>query len=249
MPTLSSTLLAATLAAGALAGAIPGRIGVPATPDAGTFSVKQVRNSNYKKSGVVALARTYRKFNVPLPDDLLSALEAFLGKRATGSETTTPIQGDSEYLTPVSIGTPPQVLNLDFDTGSSDLWVFSSELSSSSINGQTIYNPKKSSTAKSLSGATWSITYGDQSSSSGDVFTDKVTVGGLTVTSQAVEAAKTVSSQFQQDSDNDGLLGLAFSSINTVKPTKQKTFFDNAKASLTSPVFTADLKHNARKWI
>lgn len=32
-------------------------------------------------------------------------------------------QNDSEYLVPVTIGTPGKTFNLDFDTGSADLWV------------------------------------------------------------------------------------------------------------------------------
>lgn len=64
----------------------------------------------------------------------------------------------------------------------------------------------------------------------------------MTATSQAVEAATSVSSSFTQDTDNDGLLGLAFSTINTVSPTQQKTFFDTVKSSLAKPLFAADLK-------
>lgn len=108
-----------------------------------------------------------------------------------------------------------------------------------------MYNPSQSSTSQALNGETWSITYGDGSSSSGNVYTDTVSVGSTSVPGQAVELAKKVSAQFQSDTASDGLLGLAFSNINTVKPDKQQTFFDNAKSSLSSPLFTAVLKHQA----
>jgi aspergillopepsin I len=74
------------------------------------------------------------------------------------------------------------------------------------------------------------------------VFADKVVVGGVTATTQAVEAATSVSSSFAQNVDNDGLLGLAFSSINTVQPKQQTTFFDTVKSTLAKQLFTADLK-------
>jgi hypothetical protein len=77
------------------------------------------------------------------------------------------------------------------------------------------------------------------------VYADKVAVGAATATRQAVEAATSVSSQFSSDVDTDGLLGLAFSSINTVSPTPQTTFFDTIKSSLSKPLFTATLKYHA----
>lgn len=94
-------------------------------------------------------------------------------------------------------------------------WVFSSELPASQSNGHSVYNPSRSSTAKLKSGYTWKIQYGDGSGASGNVYTDTVKVGTTTVTNQAVELAQQISAQFQQDIDNDGLLGLAFDSINT----------------------------------
>lgn len=50
-------------------------------------------------------------------------------------------------------------------------------------------------------------------------------VGDVTVTAQAVEAAETVSDSFTSDSDIDGLLGLGFNSLNTVSPKAQSTFW------------------------
>ncbi|KAK8122173.1 aspartic peptidase domain-containing protein [Apiospora sp. TS-2023a] len=229
-----------------------------------TFRVLQAPNQKYTgvRRGPLAMARAYSKYGVAFPDDLLAAIERLLeelglsngagnGVGGNGNDNSTSGQGevaaipelfDSEYLCPVQIGTPPQTLNLDFDTGSSDLWVFSSETPKSQVDGQAIYDISKSSTAQLMTGASWSISYGDGSSSSGNVYTDTVTIGGVTVQDQAIESARQVSAQFTQRASTDGLLGLAFSNINTVRPSQQKTFFDSALNGLAMPVFTANLK-------
>ncbi|KAI4603831.1 Type I transmembrane sorting receptor [Pestalotiopsis sp. 9143b] len=225
----------------------------------GSFKVVQQRNPNYDNStfvprGALAMYKAYMKYGAPVPDAINKTVTEYraakqarlLAKRAgSGTVTTTPVSDDEEYITPVSIGTPAQTLNLDFDTGSSDLWVYSTLLPAADDKGQTEWAPGKSSTAKKLTGYTWKISYGDGSSSSGVVYTDTVTIGGVTYAAQAVEAAEKVSSEFVSDTDSDGLLGLAFSNLNSVSPKAQLTFFDNVKSTLTSPLFAADLKHDA----
>jgi len=68
-------------------------------------------------------------------------------------------------------------------------------------------------------------------------------LGKACFANQAVETATDVSYQFSQDSNTDGLLGLAFSGLNTVFPTPQQTWFDNMASSLIEPLFTVNLKH------
>lgn len=121
-------------------------------------------------------------------------------------------------------------------------WVYSSLQPSSQTQGHATYNANAADAAQ---GETWEIQYGDGSGASGDVYTGTVEIGGVTATSQAIEAATSVSTQFQQDTNNDGLVGLAFSTINQVQPQPQQTFFDNIKGQLESPLFTAALKDDA----
>jgi hypothetical protein len=165
------------------------------------------------------------------------------GTAGVGLVTATPEQGDVEYLSPVNIG--GQTLNLDFDSGSSDLWVFNTQLPAQSTTGHTLYDPTKSKSLKMVQGSSFSISYGDGSGAAGNVGTDTVDIGGATVTDQAIEMATAVSQSFTEDSNNNGLVGLAFSKLNTVKPQQQKTFFDNVMPSLAEPVFTADLRKAA----
>ena len=212
-------------------------LAAPATQSGQAFSVPVKPNPNYTPDGARALAHAYHKFGKSGGSQ---------SKRDTGSVGASPENSyDSRYLAAVNIGTPAQTLQLDFDTGSSDLWVFSTETESDEVNGQTLYSPGQSSSAQQMDGYTWSITYGDHSSSSGDVYSDVVAVGGLSVSNQAVESAQVVSADFTSDSGSAGLFGLAFDNINTVKPDKQKTWFSNVQSSLSLPIFTASLKHQA----
>ncbi|KAL8820462.1 MAG: hypothetical protein Q9223_001323 [Gallowayella weberi] len=161
-------------------------------------------------------------------------LQRVLQKRSEAAATHEAVpaedqQNDSLYLSPVTIGTPGQV-------------VFSPKLSKTS--GHAVFDPTKSSTFKKTPGSTWQITYGDGSSASGSVGTDNVTVGGLTVEGQSVELAEKLSAQFSSGV-GDGLLGLAFGSINTVKPKAVPTPVENmitqSDIPKTSELFTAYL--------
>ncbi|KAL1967175.1 hypothetical protein VTN77DRAFT_3466 [Rasamsonia byssochlamydoides] len=214
-------------------------VAAPTAPSHGHFSINQVAVPRTKPRAPPAAeyARALRKYKANVPSSVASAAAGSV----TGSATNQPITGDEEYVTPVIAG--QSTLHLDFDTGSADLWVFSSQTPRSERGNHSIYTP--SASAKKLNGYTWSISYGDGSSASGDVYLDTISVGGVNASSQAVEAATQVSSEFTQDTGSDGLLGLAFSSINTVQPQRQTTFFDTVKSQLAKPLFAVTLKHNA----
>ncbi|KAI0134504.1 aspartic endopeptidase [Xylariales sp. AK1849] len=212
----------------------------------GLHKVKVIRNKNYQAHGTKSYVYLLNRFgfdptqpgpyrHVSRPHQRGLAHPAFkkaVGGRlrmdrvlvkstgsgdaeSTGEVTAEDQQNDSMYLCEVDIGTPPQKVMLDFDTGSADLWVFSTEQSTSTQKGHAVFDPKKSSTWKVATDKAWKISYGDGSSASGDVGNDTVSVGGLAIKGQAVEVAKTMSAQFSQGT-GDGLLGLAYSTINTV---------------------------------
>lgn len=182
------------------------------------------------------------------------AMQKTLDDEGTGTQVgevpAEDVQNDAMYLAPVGIGSPEQTLKLDFDTGSADLWVWSTELPSEILSqgqsqgGHTVFDPSKSTTFQPSPGSTWKISYGDGSSASGTVGTDEVNIGGVKVQSQAIELATQMSTQFTR-SKGDGLLGLAFGKINTVQPHPVDTPVENMIAQSDIPssaqLFTAKL--------
>jgi hypothetical protein len=82
-----------------------------------THVVKRKVNTG-PTAGVNALAAAYRKYSFDMPAGMtVGSSKAVTGQ--SGSVTAQPEQNAAEYLSPVTIG--GQTLNLDFDTGSSDL--------------------------------------------------------------------------------------------------------------------------------
>nr|QCC30103.1 secreted aspartic protease [Rhodotorula taiwanensis] len=136
-----------------------------------------------------------------------------LARRAsTGSESLSSYQNDNLWAGRISIGTPAQSFLMDFDTGSSDLWVPSSQCTTSACSGKNKYSASSSSTSQAQSGNQLNVQYGDGSTASGPVYSDSVTVGGLTATGQTFGTATTLTGNFGS-SPSDGLVGMAYPAL------------------------------------
>ncbi|KAF9449879.1 acid protease [Macrolepiota fuliginosa MF-IS2] len=131
--------------------------------------------------------------------------------RATGA---VPLVDDQDALWhgTISVGTPAKQFTVDFDTGSSDLFLPGPDCGAT-CQGHQVYNTAASTTAKDQ-GQKFSLAFGDGSTVQGEVFTDTVAIAGLTANNQAVGAATQYSTGFESNQfPPDGLMGMAFRQI------------------------------------
>ncbi|KAG8934118.1 hypothetical protein FRC01_005017 [Tulasnella sp. 417] len=137
---------------------------------------------------------------------------------------------DILYYGPINMGSQNQRMTFDIDTGSADLWV--------PVNCPDCPHPgyaaERSSTYRETS-QDFSVQYGT-GEVSGVLAQDRVAVGSLVVNDQYFGAVNQESDDFE-DSPNDGLIGMAFSTIAT---SGQPTFFENLLNSnkLAAPIFS-----------
>ena len=83
-----------------------------------TFSVEQVHVAYKLKNGPGQIAQTLQKYGQEVPENIQVAANILAA--STGTEPANPSdQYDSAYVCPVVVGNT--TLQLDFDTGSSDL--------------------------------------------------------------------------------------------------------------------------------
>jgi hypothetical protein len=166
-----------------------------------------------------------------------------LGNRQTNRLTrlgtsgpVVPMQGNltfwAEFFVEIGLGTPPQKMLVDIDTGSTDLIVYTPGCSGCPSKPYKSYNPGASSSSNqvwcssssyncnsencfsSMDPCTWEDDYAGGSDMTGDVYRDVMTIGGVTTQGPIAFGGITQASfppgqPFQPDGIS-GLAGMAF---------------------------------------
>ncbi|KAF9164449.1 hypothetical protein DFQ26_001423 [Actinomortierella ambigua] len=222
----------------AVTSALPAPVSKTYPPPSG-FSVGLTHNKKYKldtRAELIVLNQRY-------PSLGLSHHFDFLNHLPNDTDTSGPIPvatflREVEYYATVQVGTPGQALKMNFDTGSSDIWLSSTNYNAPAQELHLRFDASKSTTFQEdlhLS----KFQYGDGSSVLDFLGSDIVKVCGISVR-QAVDLSMDESAR-AQISPADGTLGLGLSPIHGVDG--KKSFIENAiqAKALVQPVFSVYL--------
>ncbi|KAL5612679.1 uncharacterized protein BROUX77_002835 [Berkeleyomyces rouxiae] len=206
------------------------------------FSVKQTRNTRFSSDGSRALASVYRRFDVKMPENLAAAVDR-LEKRDSRFTSIWGIE-DKAFLVRVMLSRFQQPFKFVFDLTSAGVWALSKK--GAQDQRYIKHLPEYSTSAAKMEGYYWAGKNLNGKFAFGDVYQDEVSIGTidpvLASKRQAIQLVDTIS-QFDYTEEVAGIIGMAFSSRNLIRPEPQLNFFDNVVESLDEKVFTVDMKH------
>ncbi|GJE93357.1 Asp-domain-containing protein [Phanerochaete sordida] len=178
-------------------------------------------------------------------DDGSGSDNSTLSRRGTTGRGYVPLTDDNNgelWQGSLTIGTPAKTYTVQFDTGSSDLFVPGSQCSDANCQGHAKYFPANSSTSVDVK-KTFQLNYGS-GSVSGEQYTDTVTISGLTSLKQRLGATSSESSSFSKANfPPDGLMGMAYQSISqyNAPPVFQSLV---SQKQVTTPAFSFKLSQS-----
>lgn len=185
-----------------------------------------------------------------------------LTERATGIATLTSVEEGAGYAVAVELGGDSFALN--FDTGSSDLWVAASDVKCVNANGNQVpvarcqFGPLFSGDFQEgkVPNENFQIAYGDGEAVAGTLGYEDVTVAGITVEHQ--EIASVDVAYWLGDGVTSGIIGFAYSTLTSAyqgtNPAKDSAamsitytnYIDHAiKEGKISPMFSLALERGA----
>lgn len=146
-----------------------------------------IRNLSTLRSGSRSQGRPLSNYSKYRPQS-----SQFLAKRDDAPSILT--NADLFYYINITIGTPPQNIAIDIDTGSSDTWIISTADEDDCVDFSVcplgVYNPDDSSTYVLLPNGSFFTSYGDGTMIFGDFITDDIGFGGnLIVENQVLGSA------------------------------------------------------------
>lgn len=172
----------------------------------------------------VALSQVTLPFKISKPHHVRDRMakiqrkyEAMFRRGQSNDGTNIPLSNyqEAQFYGPVGLGTPAQTFQVVFDTGSSNLWVPSSECTTVSCRLHNRYNSSESSTYVA-NGTEFSITYGSGSVYGYSSF-DTCTLGDLVIQGQEFAEITKESGVAFIAGKFDGILGLGFDTISVNK--------------------------------
>lgn len=196
--------------------------------------LKDAALNKYKNSKETMEKDSSKNFNNHVP--FIQSNNKAYSKKKQCTINLKDIQFDEAYFGAITIGN--QNFNILMDTGSSNIFVPNINCTTTVCQNHNSFDPKKSKTFKK-EGNPWNITFGT-GSASGVTGIDNVKIGGFTAENQIFGLADNLSKDFV-DIESDGILGLAFDSLNTMDNHAPTLISTLIKQNKINPLFSFHL--------